>query len=158
MPADSRSLFRLSTPERIATRSDGEAIAETQLVFRERHWPAGILTRDRWIGRRLKWHIEWKREDLWIGAFWRTYRFDAYGDLWPYASEAWVCVLPCLPINVVRYQHDARPRDWSAGWWRSKPWRWDYRALYRAHREEGNGRVLSIWRSATFPHVHEDDA
>ena len=143
------SLPSQTTRQLIASRSDGENIAGTQIVFRQRHAAAGILTRDRWIGRRVKWHVEWKREDLWVGAFWRTHRFEAYADVWPYATETWICVLPCLPLNVIRYQHDARPRDWSAGWWRSKPWRWNYAALYRAHRQEGIGRVRSIWRRTT---------
>ena len=34
--------------------------------------------------------IEWKLEDLWIGAFWR--RDGNCFDLW-------VCLLPCLPLH-----------------------------------------------------------
>lgn len=35
--------------------------------------------------------LEWKLQDLWIGAFWRTTEFG--GDLW-------VCLLPCLPLHL----------------------------------------------------------
>lgn len=44
------------------------------------------LTRWRRVGAVL-WRLEWKLVDLWIGAFWTP-------------QEAWVCLLPCLPIYL----------------------------------------------------------
>lgn len=53
-------------------------------------------------------------------------------------------------------------------WLIAQPWRWHYRALYRAHRVDSvnpfNGRVLyrgvgplrAAWRALTFPHVHHE--
>lgn len=36
--------------------------------------------------------FEWKREDLWVGAYWRW-----RGD-W---LDVWICLLPCVPLHVV---------------------------------------------------------
>lgn len=41
--------------------------------------------------RRIRWRLEFKVEDLWVGAFWRI---GERGD-----SELWICVLPCLPLH-----------------------------------------------------------
>lgn len=41
--------------------------------------------------------LEWKPEDLWVGAFWK--RTGNTVDLW-------VCLLPCLPIHVSWGFHD----------------------------------------------------
>jgi hypothetical protein len=38
---------------------------------------------------RLRWRIEFKAADLWIGAFWTQH-------------EAWLCLLPCLPLHLQR--------------------------------------------------------
>lgn len=37
--------------------------------------------------------IEWKYQDFWIGAFWKTDRHKLDFDLW-------ICLLPCLPIHL----------------------------------------------------------
>lgn len=84
-------------------------VSDARTVFSARHVPAGILTRDRWVGRRLKWHIEWKKPDLWVGVFWRNHEAEDYAIKYVYAREIWVCVLPCLPICITTYSHDARP-------------------------------------------------
>ena len=43
-----------------------------------------VVTRELWHRGRLS--LEFKRADLWVGAF--------YTD-----DDVWVCVLPCLPIH-----------------------------------------------------------
>lgn len=64
-----------------------------------------------------KWfvRIEWKPQDLWIGAFWDS-RYD-HASLWPAGTpssttkdgkwgwvrttfDLWVCLLPMVPIHV----------------------------------------------------------
>ena len=39
------------------------------------------------------WHcrLEFKLEDMWVGAFWKNGGID---------FDLWVCLLPCLPIHV----------------------------------------------------------
>lgn len=85
-------------------------VSDAIVVFKSRAPKAGILTRDRWIGRRFKWHVEWKKPDLWIGVFWRNHHGEAYGIRHVYAREVWVCLLPCLPLCITTYGHDARPK------------------------------------------------
>lgn len=149
------------------------------MVFVRRNWRARILSRDRWIGRRLKWHLEWKLPDFWIGAFWRNHHDEAYGIRFVYAREIWVCLLPCLPLCITTFGHDAKPGGSRAplhyrlrltNWLMAKPWRWHYRTIYRTLRNgsrhptqdrwivhgEPMGRLRSVWVAATFPHVHFD--
>lgn len=47
------------------------------------------------------WSIEWKPQDLWVGAFWRKTKFDRHTGY-----DIWVCLIPCLPIHVWWYQRD----------------------------------------------------
>jgi hypothetical protein len=44
--------------------------------------------------------LEFKKEDLWVGAFWRTWHnpFAFRHDLEEF--EVWVCLLPCFPIHL----------------------------------------------------------
>lgn len=35
--------------------------------------------------------LQWKPQDLWIGAYWKRVR---------YGVEVWVCLLPCLPLHL----------------------------------------------------------
>lgn len=50
-----------------------------------------ILTRWRTTADpRIRWRLEFKLEDLWIGAFWHV---DAAG------GELWICFVPCLPLH-----------------------------------------------------------
>jgi hypothetical protein len=60
-------------------------------IFKRRN-----ITRWRHCGR-FMWRLEFKVQDLWIGAFWNNGRDDDLVDLW-------ICVLPCLPIHL--------------GWWK----------------------------------------
>lgn len=41
--------------------------------------------------KRLMVSLEWKVQDLWIGAFWKA----EYGEF-----DLWICLLPCLPIHI----------------------------------------------------------
>ena len=47
--------------------------------------------------RHIKVRLEFKVEDLWIGAFWR--RDDVGLDIW-------VCLLPCLPLHIWTWKED----------------------------------------------------
>lgn len=44
--------------------------------------------------------FEFKKEDLWVGAFWRTWHnpFAFRRDLEEF--EVWVCLFPCFPIHL----------------------------------------------------------
>ncbi len=41
------------------------------------------------------WHIniEFKLQDMWVGAYWR---YDTAYQL----THLWICILPCLPIHI----------------------------------------------------------
>lgn len=52
-----------------------------------------------WFGR---WGVglEFKKEDMWIGVFWKVER----GNVFDNYTEWWVCILPCLPIHIIRQE------------------------------------------------------
>ncbi len=59
-----------------------------------------------WRIRPLHWgfsaDVEWKPQDLWIGAFWKRTRFDGFSGY-----SLWLCVLPCIPLHIWWYRKDA---------------------------------------------------
>ena len=40
--------------------------------------------------------LEWKPEDMWIGAFWRR----GQGRI-----DIWICVVPMLPIHIIHWRN-----------------------------------------------------
>lgn len=48
-------------------------------------------------------YFEVKKEDAWIGAFWRYERGD-----WGSTFNLWVCLLPCMPLHYIREVSDWR--------------------------------------------------
>lgn len=56
-----------------------------EFVYHRRYCEVGIQGSGRRIG------IEWKPQDLWVGAYWR--RSGSCVDLW-------ICLLPCIPIHI----------------------------------------------------------
>jgi len=49
--------------------------------------------------------LEFKKEDLWMGAFWKTSRYDqgrnaCFQHQHLAHTDVWVCFLPCLPIHI----------------------------------------------------------
>lgn len=44
-----------------------------------------------------RFSIEFKIQDLWIGAFWKR-----IGN----CVDVWVCLVPCVPIHVSWWWHD----------------------------------------------------
>jgi hypothetical protein len=56
-------------------------------------FPSGLPATD----KRFYCRLEWKPQDLWVGAFWRR-----CGN----CIDLWVCLLPCLPIHFCWYWHD----------------------------------------------------
>jgi len=46
---------------------------------------------------RWKWRfaIEWKYQDLWIGAFWKTDKLGGF--------DLWICLIPCVPLHWWTY-------------------------------------------------------
>ncbi len=58
-----------------------------------------------WRIRPLRWlltaTIEFKKQDAWVGAFWKRTPFDREGwDAW----DVWVCLIPCFPVHVWWYR------------------------------------------------------
>lgn len=51
-------------------------------------------------GDRTNVRLEWKPADLWIGAYWETQRY--IGKPRAASLHIWICVLPCLPIHIVK--------------------------------------------------------
>lgn len=56
-----------------------------------------------WRVRPLRWKctfaLEWKPQDLWVGAFWKSTDFDGFTGY-----SLWVCLIPCLPIHIWWYR------------------------------------------------------
>lgn len=46
-------------------------------------------------GRR--WGFEFKKEDLWVGLFWKT-----TGN----CADIWICFVPCFPLHISFWYHD----------------------------------------------------
>ncbi len=61
-----------------------------------------------WRIKPLRWMasaaVEWKPQDLWVGAFWKK-RLLSDGAIVSY--DLWVCVIPCLPIHLWWYREHA---------------------------------------------------
>lgn len=43
----------------------------------------------------LKIKLEWKVQDLWLGAYWKRNRL---------CTEIWVCLIPCVPIHITLWR------------------------------------------------------
>lgn len=70
-----------------------------KLPVREGRPPAGYRTGWRWALA-----VEWKPQDLWIGAFWeRTAspqrRKHRRGRKFSHI-DVWVCIIPCVPLHL----------------------------------------------------------
>jgi hypothetical protein len=81
--------------------------------------------------------LEFKREDLWIGAYWKTRAWIRGHDLVGNVVDLWICLIPCLPVHV----------SWVKGrWWLNPepaPHGERGRGLYRkysVHRLDGRDR------------------
>lgn len=46
---------------------------------------------------RMFWHLEFKLQDMWVGAFWKTQG---------HCLDIWLCVIPCIPIHITVLYHD----------------------------------------------------
>lgn len=44
------------------------------------------------------YRFEWKKEDCWIGAYWRTTPGE-FADRF----DLWICILPMLPFHYICY-------------------------------------------------------
>jgi hypothetical protein len=49
---------------------------------------------DHWFIR-----LEFKPQDVWIGAFWK-HSGDDIGLYYAYRLDIWLCLLPCLPLHI----------------------------------------------------------
>lgn len=45
----------------------------------------------------MRIRVEFKPEDCWIGAFWRTTE-TCMGFRWQF--DLWICIVPMLPIHI----------------------------------------------------------
>lgn len=48
----------------------------------------------------MKLQLEFKPQDLWVGAYWRRALLERPLKGWFYRYDLWVCLLPCLPIHL----------------------------------------------------------
>jgi hypothetical protein len=61
--------------------------------------------------------IEFKLEDMWVGVFWRRHEFmPAYPQHHEIQYDVWICLLPCLPIHIVRRVHVQTGKSVSVSW------------------------------------------
>jgi len=51
---------------------------------------------DKVIPRLVYCHFQFKLEDMWVGAFWRTCRVEGCPGL-----QLWVCLIPCVPLYSI---------------------------------------------------------
>lgn len=60
-------------------------------------------------GQKWKLRIEFVKQDVWIGVFWRSLRnyestgLNGPGE--PQNLDVWVCIVPCFPIHFSRWYH-----------------------------------------------------
>ena len=52
----------------------------------------------RFIAKRLR--LFWEPRDLWVGCYWKRY---------PKAIDLYVCLVPCLPLNLYLQWEGKRP-------------------------------------------------
>jgi hypothetical protein len=45
----------------------------------------------------IRARVEFKRQDCWIGIFWKRYR---YLDGGPHGCDIWICLVPMFPLHV----------------------------------------------------------
>ncbi len=57
-------------------------------------------------GRGWRLTLEWKWQDLWVGAFLRRERNH---HLCVDFLDVWVCLVPCLLIHLTRWRTDVSP-------------------------------------------------
>lgn len=55
------------------------------------------LTRTRRF-RKYRWLVEFKKEDCWIGVFWKK-DWGGNGGMYRY-PHVWICLVPMFPIHV----------------------------------------------------------
>lgn len=63
-------------------------------------WPAPL--------QRVRWSVslEFEPRDAWIGVFWRWDNESSFGYKVASRFDAWICLVPCLPIHVCRIETD----------------------------------------------------
>jgi hypothetical protein len=44
--------------------------------------------------------LEFKLQDLWIGAYWHKSFATVPGPFWEF--DLWICLVPCCPIHISR--------------------------------------------------------
>ena len=56
----------------------------------------------------MRIRLEFKVNDLWIGAFWKVTRGSSDGSFFPVTTDVWICLLPMVPLHLTwtRMEHD----------------------------------------------------
>jgi hypothetical protein len=47
------------------------------------------------VDRKFRFAVEWKPQDLWVGAFWKRHRYPSGRT----ETHLWVCLLPMIPLH-----------------------------------------------------------
>jgi hypothetical protein len=50
---------------------------------------------------RVTVRLEFKKEDLWVGAFWKVTETYHYGGQTRRRVDLWICLLPMFPLHFV---------------------------------------------------------
>lgn len=66
---------------------------ESRLCLTRLYWNRGTPGDGKGYSSKVSVSIQWKWQDLWVGAFWKRGLHE-----W----HLWICLLPCLPIRIHR--------------------------------------------------------
>lgn len=102
LPDDQREQFRLDDEliQKVRDRRFFVAALEDYCVFAS---PVIGPYRLRPLRAKLTAAIEWKPQDLWIGAFWKRTTFQTgYRGV-----DLWLCLIPCLPLHIWWYRKES---------------------------------------------------
>ena len=44
--------------------------------------------------------LEFKLEDLWVGAFWKRQNVQITDHTICHNTDIWICIIPCFPLHI----------------------------------------------------------
>jgi hypothetical protein len=53
--------------------------------------------------------FEFKKEDAWVGIFWKTTHAMTDRGEEPMFTDAWICLVPCVPLHLTFFHDIAIP-------------------------------------------------
>lgn len=58
--------------------------------------------------------FELKLADMWIGLFWKTTMAQLPDGPTPFATDVWICLLPCVPLHITYWHRLSIPHSAEA--------------------------------------------